>query len=649
MYGKLITISVITALLQSNAANALPDARKGNPLDSIGIQTPAGVGDVAIDHEDAHTLHVGPASIKQIRGTYAELGAAGPQCADYINIKSQAYRQLATPVLQEQAYLNNDFVSNWYQLTYGIPRANIDGLNEIKNARKVINQAALENDGVIDNYYRLKTQWTGIETEYALLLEERDKLDRGQSDETTNCIATSGGDSNKMYTCIVGVINKYQPLKDALNVKISAIQSERDAIRSSYYSAKGSYDAYKEKIDIVSGNVAFHSQILAAQTIISKSAFELEDKLVKTEGVKITGLASAGYNLWDQERNLLANALYNAGHSNYSVKQLDVFNVRLNSGVTRNNPNVNVEGQSIFSKNVWSFPADTLLNNNIVSDWSMPFEREDRGDTIHFDTMDKNSFASGGIDFFVTKDARCGEYTQEVEEHYSGTDNNVTVSWKVIRKLYEPQPNRVVLTANLGLSYNYYAYPGPIKGECTIDVDRMNSYWRNSGKSKGWSWFRTKTNSWDNIRESARENLGMDCKLDLKPQSNDPAVAAEIAQNIEVQMYNDMWQMFLSVYAESYDVEVVAPEVTDAGESDVGATLGSGLTKVCALNAYCQFGNIVLRTLDKIGGSKAQGTTSHVSTQYGKIWKRFEKNTWNVQEGSALVKAKVCVDETQCN
>ncbi|MFC3033721.1 hypothetical protein ACFOEE_14450 [Pseudoalteromonas fenneropenaei] len=648
MYGKIIATSVVAALLQSATAHALPDARKGNPLDSMGIPTPAGVGDVIVDHEIATTLYVGPASTKTLRGTYAELGAAGPQCADYVNIKTQAYRQLPTPVLQEQAFLKGDFVSNWYQLTYGIPRSNLTSLGQIEKIGNQLTLDAVANAGLVDQYFELSSLWDGYIMTISELKDELEKLNRKQSDESNSCILLGGGDAMKTYQCMVGVIERYQPLKDAVSAKLTAAENARDAIRDAYYTAKGKYDAYTKKQELLINQISFNTQIVSAQLVISKNAWELEDNLVKAEGTKITGLASAGYSLWGNERNALASVLYQNGKSNYSVKKLDVFNVRLNSGVTRNNFSVETGNSSIFSKNVWAMPADTMISKSITNEWQMPFERENRGDMIYFDTMDANSFATGGVDFYVTKDARCGEYTQEIEELYEGTKDGVEVSWKVVRRMYEPQPNRKVLTANLGLSYNFYAYPGPIKGECTIDVDRMNSYWRNAGKSKSWSWFKSKTRSWDDIRTTARDNMGMECKLDVKPTSNNPAEAQLLAERLETQMYNDMWQMFLAIYAKNYDVQVLDPNVIDPGQSTVGKNIGDGLMKVCPMNVYCQFGNIVLRALDEIGGSKAQGTTSHVSQQYGKIWKRYDKHTWSIQEGSALVTAEVCINNEQC-
>ncbi|CAM4061408.1 hypothetical protein [Pseudoalteromonas byunsanensis] len=648
MYGKLIATSVAAALVHSATAHALPDTTSGNPLSKLGIHTPAGVGDVVQDHENPKTLHVGPANDKEIIGTYFDTGG-GPSCSAYVAMKEQANRLPATEQAIKQAIDNGDFVSNYFQLTVGIPARNTAATINIGNKSEEIYNLALANGGLIDRYHVLEAQWSDIAYESELYRDELDTLKDDQAAANNQCIVNSGGDFSKMYECIVGVANTYTPLIEAARAKVKEVDERKDAIREDYYAAKGEYKAFEDKLNRLNSQLEFAMRLYESQLMIVNNAYDIEYKAVTEAGSLIAGIASAGYNLWGNEAAILSNTLRSAGQTDYSVQQLNVFDIRLNSGVTRDNPNISTDdNQPIFRKNVWTYPSNTIINFGNIGDRTMPFERETVGDQIHFDTTTWDSLGSGGIDFHVTKDARCGDYEANVERNYTATHNGTTASWKVTRDEYKPVLNSPVFATNIALSYSYYAYPGKLKGECSIDVDRMNSYWRNAGKSKSWSWFKTKTKSWDHIRTTARDELGMECKLSLVPQSSDPEEAARLAEKFETQMYNDMWQMFLAVYAESYDVIVKDPEITDPGQSDVGKTIGDGLLTVCR-NAYCQFANVVLRALDKIGGSKAQGTTSHVSHEYGKIWKRYEKDSFNVYQGSASIKAKVCVDSSQCN
>lgn len=645
---KAIVLSV-AAMLTSSAAFSLPDARSGNPLGSLGIETPSGVGDVVRDHELPNTLHVGPAATKEINGVYAELDSSGAQCTDYVNIRKQTYFSPVTPAQKEAAYLNQEYVSNFFQLTYAIPRANTDSLIAIREAREEVRNAGAVNADLTANYLSLKSQWTDIGITLGNLDDELDDLESDNTAATNLCVVLNASNPTDMVTCITNNMATYNAAKAEIDSRKDVANATKSSISQNYYDTKAEYEAVQAELELFQDDILFNGLIISLQMQITESAWDIEKDVLAAEEGKVVGRATAGYNLFDNETTLLAQALNSYG--DFEVKKLDTFNIRLNTGVTLDNPLIETDnGQAIYTRNTWSFPADTLLQSNILSDWQMPFEREERGDTIHFDTMDSDSFGSGGVSFYVTKGARCGEYTQSVEETYSSTaDSGIEVSWTVHQQLFEPQPDRVVFSESIGLTYDYYAYPGPLTGECSIDVDRMNSYWRNAGSSKSWSWFRSKTNSWDNTREVARDEMGMECDLDVKPLVDDPEAARLLEVEFEQHMYSDMWQMFLTVYAKEYTVEVLDPEITDPGKSTVGSTLGTGLMKICGANVYCQFGGVVLKALDEIGGSKASGTTSHTSTVYGKIWKRYNKDTFTVKQGSSAINLKVCVDASQCN
>lgn len=644
---------IVSAALTLGALNAqaLPDARQGNPLSSLGIQSPEGIGDVVRDHEHSNTLYVGPAGVKQINGIYTELDSSGAMCIDYANIRKQTYYSPPTKQMRIDAYNNKDYVSNYYQLTYAIPNSNTDSIIKIRDAREKLRD--LEGGSGRDltaRYNTLRAEWYDLEAKIASLKAEQSSIDSQNTINIGSCITTNIGNQSGLVQCLTNNANWYATESNKISSELAVPKNRKNEISQEYYATKGEFEAYQSELELFNSDIAFNNLIINAQIQVVESAWNIEKGVELAERSKVVGRASAGYNLFDNEANILSQTLSQHGKNNYEVKQLDVFNVSLNSGVTIENPVVSTDnGAALYIKNTWSFPADTLMRNSVLTQWDMPFERENVGDQIHFDTMDKNSFASGGFNFYVTKGARCGEYSQYVETKYSSTESGVDVEWTVREQFYEPQPNRTVFSESIGLSYNYYAYPGPLDGECSINVDRMHNYWRSSGSRRGWSWFRTKTKSWDITKTEARDYMGLQCTLNLKPESNNPEEAREMAENFERQMYNDMWQMFVTVYAKEYKIEILDPEVVDPGKSTVGKTLGDGVMKMCGANVYCQIGGIVLKTLDEIGGSKAQGTTSAEHNVYGKIWKRFNKDTWTVQSGSALINMRVCVDKNQCD
>lgn len=644
MNGKLIATSVALALVHSATAYALPDKTSGNPLSKLGITTPAGVGDVVKDHENPRTLYVGPANDKEIIGTYFDMGG-GPSCSSYVAMKQQAYRMPATDQLIAEAIKNNDYISNYFQVTVGLVARNKTLVDNITEKYIEIDELAFENKGLIDRYNVLASQWKGINDELTEYDDQSDKLRDDKADENDLCYTR--GDSSEIAACMVAVSDKYRPLfKEVRDNKRVASKLKRE-MRDEYNDVLGLYKAYDEKLIRIDNQISFLALVLQSQLSVANTALEYEKSTVKEAGDLIAGIASAGYNLWGNEASILSNSLRGRG---YEVQQLNVFDIRLNSGVTRDNANITTDdNHPIYRKNVWTYPSNTIINFGQIGDKAMPFERETIGEQIHFDTTTWDSLGSGGIDFHVTKDARCGDYEENVERNYSVSDNNSTLSWKVTEDKYTPVLSAPVFSTDIELSYSYYAYPGKMEGECSINVDRANSYFRSAGSSKSWSWFKTKTKSWDDIVKTARENLGMECNLSVVPQSNDPEEAARIAEKFESEMYSDMWQMFLAVYAESYDLIVKDPNVIDPGKSEVGGQIGDGLMKVCPANMYCQFANVVLRALDTIGGSKAQGTTSYSAREYGKIWKRYNKDSFSVYQGSARIKAKVCVDSRRCN
>lgn len=646
MNGKLIATSVALALVHSATAYALPDKTSGNPLSQLGIATPAGVGDIVKDHENPRTLYVGPANDKEIIGTYFDIGG-GPSCSSYVALKQQANFIPATPALRQQAVDNGDFISNTFQLLYALPAKNAATLNDINEFSHEIRALAAENGGLIDRFEILDVQWLDINTQLTRAERELNSLKSEQQSATLNCVTQFMTDQPKLMQCLQETAIEYAQLITEATQNVREQLNRQDDIRDEYLEVTGLFNAFNRKKGELEEEKDFVTQMYQIQKMIIQDAYDLEKKTINESGNLIAGIASAGYNLWGNEASILSSTLRGRG---YEVQQLNVFDIRLNSGVTRDNPNTLLDdNQPIYRKNVWTYPANTIINFGQIGDKAMPFERETIGDQIHFDTTTWDSLGSGGVDFHVTKDARCGDYERDVEHNYTATNDDETASWKVIRDEYKPVLNSPVFSTDIALSYSYYAYPGKMEGECSIDVDRANSYFRSAGRSKSWSWFKTKTKSWDDIVSTSRQNLGMECNLSVVPQSNDPEEAARIAEKFESEMYKDMWQMFLAVYAESYDLIVKDPNVIDPGKSEVGAQIGDGLMKVCPVNMYCQFANVVLRALDTIGGSKAKGTTSSQSREYGKIWKRYNKDSFSVYQGSASIKAKVCVDSRRCN
>ncbi|GAD74676.1 hypothetical protein [Vibrio azureus] len=676
MKQNILKVAIVTALgLCHSSANSMPDTTKGDPLSKLGIELPSSIGNVVPDHENRNTLHVGPANVKEIKGDYTELDSSGAMCSDYLNMRRQTYTMPLTAEEKQRASDNGEYISNYFQITYSIANQNTDMLNIIKENRAKVRAAGLENRDRIAKFKSLESLWfeytqekSEIENDLKDIETKRNgeflSLTSEKSNKITNCVSANTSDTTKMLSCIQDANSEYSSKLSALNAKydnrinslssnLSEVKRNKDSIRGEYYAEKAYQEANAQELELIQDDIKFASAIVKAQQDVVKFSFNIEKETLKEEESKIVGRATAGYNLYHNEAKDLKNILAKSGKSYFDVKQLEVFNIRLNSGVTVDNFKVKSSGVPLYHQNVITYPADTLVKKDALDVWEMPFERlesDERPKQLSFKAMDEKAFGSGGFVFYVTKGARCGEYKHSMETSYSSSSgSSKPVSWTVEESYYQPLDNQVVFTQPVGLSYSYYAYPGKVSGFCTINVDRMNSYWRNAGSSRRWSWFRTKTKSWDEVKTTARDNMGMHCSLKVKPQGANPSESREMADSFELQMYNDMWQMFLAVYAEEYKVEVVDKDNPELETSSVGNDIAKGVMGICPQNLFCQIGGVVLKTLDSLGGGKAQGTTSSTSTQYGTIRKSFNKDSYVINEGSALINVKVCIDKNRCD
>ena len=474
----------------------------------------------------------------------------------------------------------------------------------------------------------------------------RNQADTDYDKSVDRCFALV---SENIRSCILDEIKNKIANQSGPNAKLDLLYASRNEQHFPYAKAKSDYESFQIRQQDLKSDLDFLKSGIIYAKMISQEPFELEEEILKAEEGKIVGRATAGYNLFTDEVTQVSNALIDHG-SFYKPRELDVFNVRLNTGFTIENKITDLDsGETIYAKNVFSYPSETLMSKTVLGSWKMPFEKAKTGAKIYFDAADRNSFRAGGFEFYVTKGARCGEYTKKVKRKHSYTDKEgLQIDWSVEENLYEPKPDRIVLSQSIGLTYNYYAHPGAIHGECIIDVDRSADYWRTKGKKTSTSFFQKKTRTWDDSRQTIKDDLGLSCKLSTKPTSLDPYESREYEEAFLRAMYDDTFQMFLSVYAKSFDVEQLPEtEVADATRK-LGAKLGTGVMQLCGNNTYCQFSNIALKTMDELGGTRAQGSTSSVSRVYGKIKKKYNLNTFTIKEGSSAINLRACVDRTRC-
>ncbi|WP_018692112.1 hypothetical protein [Algicola sagamiensis] len=638
----------ITAILASGTASALPDVRKGNPLDARGIQTPAGVGDIIQDNEEPKTLYVAPVNEKEINGYYHAIDDSGPMCSDLMTMTNRTYRLPDGPDF-EVALKEGRYVNNLFQYEYAIPYENTSTLDRIMVSYEKLAELNEANAAKKVAYDAAELAWGDLSTQMGEVKEELETAKDEYSDQVTNCTVMFVTEPEKMQSCIRDALSTYIPKKQALSQRKKELKKKQDEIKSNYFSLAAWHKTFSEAAALITRDADFYQKIFDMQRDVVKTALDFELELLDKESGKIVGRATAGYNIYTNESQILSNALLGSGH-NYAIKQLDLFNIRLNSGVTLlNGADESERFTSRYKKNVWEVSADTLMSNTILNEKDMPFEREERGDTIAFDTTDVQSFGSGSYEFYVTKRGRCGEFTKKLEEITITNDDHTTTRMEVERQYYEPHPNRYVFTQAIGLTYNYNAYPGRIRGRCELNIDRVNSYYRDRGRKKKRGFFSSSTRSWDHTRQTLKDDFGMECTLSQKPTSQNQAEARKLEELFERAMYDDLWQMFLAIYAKEFTVEQVKPDVIDIKHKSIFTSLGSGVMDMCGKGKkFCKFGSVVLKSLGELGGSKARGSTSSRIEHYGTIYKNYNKDTWIMKQGTSTINMKVCADRNQC-
>lgn len=633
-----ILMSLLSGGIYSQAYS-LPDPSKGNPLPGLNINTPEGMSTIYQD-KDTRTLYVGPRDKQKFIGQYSELGSTGPQCADLVAIQANAYRTFDSVEEMEDAFRRNIYVSNYFQLTFTIPRKNVDIIDKARDSYNQVRK--LSNGTVAGEYIAIKDKYDRIATELSALASEKQAAKDTYDLEVSLCVASP----DTAPTCIREAAGRFSQENIDILKRKKLVVEERNSIEADYLEKKSKWIAIEKEIELIRGDVDFYQKLYNIQIKIAKDARDIETDIVQTEGHKVVGLATASYNVFNGEVAELSNAI--SGRARYNVSPLDIFNIQLNSGITRDNPSTQLDNQPIRYANTIKFPKETLMNAPSNAYYKLPIEKADEENSaLELLTTTPDSYRSGGYEMIVTKGARCGEYSKKVEMSTTFRDGNgIQRRFTVERRLHEPGENRGVLSVAIGLTYNYYAYPGPIEGECEMNIDKSNDYWRSKGKTTSTSFWSSSTHTWDDTKQTTKEEMGLECTLTHKPQGANPEESARLAQQFERSLYDDMFQMFVAIYAKEYKIESVDPELLP--QKKPFQDIGTGLAPICGSNIYCQIGAVVLKSMDELGGHRAQGSTSSEFNYYGKIRKSFKKDSYIINQNSLGVEMRACVDRATC-
>jgi hypothetical protein len=587
-------------------------------------------------------VYVGPKDRQSIVGRFASTNPT-LDCSDLNRIRSVTWR-FPLPAEVQSAIAAGQAYSPAFDALFAVAARNINVLEKIV-AKKLEAADFLESHAALfAEYTRALEVLRNLEADLTTLQTAR------QSAQLQLNADLSTAAMELDPTAKAEAVAQARAAFAAENARLNAAESELTprllTARQEYAVAKGRWAPYGERLTELDKVELSLSTSYAAIQAIADASLGRSRKLIGELEAPVVGYATAGYAVYSDEVKQVTDAVV-AKHAPLSVTRMPIFDVRTNSSVTITSFATSGKG---FSReyNTYTFPLDTLLPIGTTSTHELPFKNESGPTALRFLATDvgPSDSSSGSFDFPVTQAAMCGYATSATEIITADIDGK-KIDRRVDRLNYAaPPPNQAVFTQSVGLQYKTNIEAEPLAATCSLNVDTTDTYYRTSGRSTTWSGFTKKTKTWDDTKRSYENDLGLKCTLTLRPAGT-TADSAQISEAFERAAYDDMFQLFLATYAKSYTVEAVPPaELAPAATKVPG--IGAGVMQLCGLDKRCAFGAIVLKTLEEMGGSRYNASTSDQSHKYGRISRDFRLNTFLTRESAAVIDMRVCVDASQC-
>jgi|GEM_PF-1782973 len=638
--GCLVLPLVMPLALASATAHALPDPKRGDDLARIGL-SPADTGGATLllDHEE-NTLYVGPAANKTMEGVFSFID--GPLSCDALsNIRETTYRYPRTEEDVTKVINSGKAYSPSFDATFGVYARNANLVSKILAAKAATTGFVQTHSAVYSAFVEAKTNKDAIDTQLA-------RIDAGLS-----------AAKNDLAVALLGIpptFNKKQR-EDAitrLNAEylenFKATMAERARLNKAnitaldaYSKALGAWAPYRDQNDWLQGiENSLQSGFTTLQSLANDS-FSRSEALVERLERRSIGVASAAYNIHGDEVDRVRAALAARGVQK-NVSRLPIFDVRLNSGVTRGmlgrtgtgTADASGTGPLDFQLVTVSLPAETIsrLGEPVAKDSGLKTASGKPLSIIYGDDSERFG-GSGSVQSLVTQGAYCGTPKVTMKKYvYSGPNGNAAAS--VTETSYE-SPRGNVFSQAVALGYKYYAKAEPISGNCTLDVSKMSDYWRNAGYSKTWNLSGSKTVAWDSTKTTYKDRMGLSCDITQRPVGLNADDSKRMNEALEQSLYGDMFSMFVMQYGKEYKLEK-NPMPPTPGELHPLATLGNGVMTLCGgVNVYCAVTGLVLKTVDEMVGARHNGTTSSNVDVSGIITRNFSKDSYFVAEGTSTV------------
>jgi hypothetical protein len=636
----------LACLLAPMDASALPAPHKGNPLSKLGISLPKDVGTVWSDGTDPTVVYVGPKDRQQLVGRFANT-AGMVDCQDLNNLRSVTWRMpLITQV--SQIVKSGESYSPAFDALYGVAARNMNTLDRLIQKKLETADFIEKNKTLYELYITTLTIFEGAENELTQIQMARQAADMKLNGAIV--LASSELDPTVRAQLIADARTEFSNEILRLAGVERELQPRLLKARQDFAAAKGKWAPFADRLtQLNTVEQSIQTSYDAIQTLAWNS-LERSRNMIKTVETPVVGYASAGYSLFGDEVKQVQDAIGARGVNLKVTRMPNIFDVRTNSSFSLTTAATKGQGY-VREINTYEFPADTMLPIGALSMHDLKFKNETSPTTLRFlasDLRDGDS-GSGSFDFPVTQGAMCGYATNRKEVLRTDVDGKI-LEREVNYLSYEaPPPNQAVFAQSIGLQYKTYIEAEPLAATCSLDLTKIDTYYRNAGKRTKWSGFTKSTKTWDDTKRTMIQDMGLKCELTLRPTGATAAEAALAAEGFERAAYDDMFQLFLVSYAKSFTVEPVAKEdVAPAAAKAPG--VGAGVMQLCgAVDKRCAFGAVVIKTLEEMGGERYNGTTSSDNRIFGSISRDFRLNSFLVHEGLSSLDLRVCVDASKCD
>lgn len=601
-----------------------------------------GINNIMGDDLNPKLIYIMPSDIK-VSGKFTQI-SAGISCTDLHNLRTGLLKYPSSQEETQRILSSGQYYSPLFEATIAFEARSSVLKQKITDLRLRANQLREDNRELYNEYQAAYGELESIKAEGASLEENLKSTHANYMSEMAMVLTEADR---------AAIRETYLPIFSDLRAKIAQNIQYRTEASTRFSQASRGWAPFRDELAYIR---EFENDLMGSMERYQKQAkdhLETSKNYIYTLGKKVVGKATAGYSLASNDQlSILRERIREAG-LDYDVRQLDVFNVKMNPSVISLDSEVRSDHNRTYRLASYEVDDKNSISLGVEDQYlEMPakLESEDgKTENLKFLVKKFNNNAGAAQDFEmpISIASYCGEPTYVDREITFSNTSGETVKTKVNYPVFELKSDRLIYAQNVSLAYNYYQKAEPIEGRCELDVSKSSNYVRDSGKKKTGGFWRRRTTSWDHTRHDYSNNMGLKCELDKRPVGSTPEESALINEAVEKALYQDIFHMFIMSYAKEYTITEV-PHTELGEDSRFFSQVGAGVMNLCGKNKMCEFGGVVLKSIDDLVGSRHTGSSSHRQSMTGKIKKDLKLSSYLIGNGSAKVEMTVCLNNQTC-